>query len=389
MEYDLVLTGGRVIDPSQSIDRVTDVAFANGKTAAVGDGLAPLATTVEDATGSIVTPGLIDLHTHVYWRGSSLGVDPLILARGGCTTLVDTGSAGPGNYAGFLEHVIRPSPVRIIAYLNISFAGIFGFSKRIMMGESGDLRLMAPIDTVETIEKYRDSLAGIKVRVGLNASGNSGLVPLDIARQAAERAKAPMMVHIDHPPPTLQDVLARMRPGDVLTHCFRPFPNNPNTADGGILDAVLDARRRGVIFDIGHGMGSFAFSTARAMLANGFMPDCISSDVHALCIDGPAFDLLTTLSKFLCLDMPLMEVIRAATENPAKALRRPDLGSFREGCAGDASILCLEDGAFGYVDSTGEVLNGQKRIAARATVIDGKIWHRNERAHHDARRKTR
>lgn len=384
MDYDLVLTGGRVIDCSQSIDRVTEVAFQDGKVAAIGEGLAGRAKSVEDVTGSIVTPGLIDLHTHVYWRGASLGVDPLILARGGCTTLVDTGSAGPGNYGGFLEHIIKPSPVRIVAFLNISFAGIFGFSKRIMMGESGDLRLMAPLDVVEVAERHRDSLAGIKVRVGFNASGNSGIAPLDIARQAAEQVGMPMMVHIDIPPPTLEEVLVRMRPGDILTHCFRPFPNNPNRADGKILDAVLDARRRGVIFDVGHGMGSFAFSTARVMLGKGFMPDCISSDVHALCIDGPAFDLLTTMSKFVCLGMPLPEVIRSATENPAKALRRADLGSFKAGCAGDASILNLESGVFDYRDSTGELLRGTTRLVPRGVVIQGKIWHRNGETHRDA-----
>src|SRR6202034_2510661 len=143
------------------------------------------------------------LHTHGAWGGTSLGVDPLILARGGCTTLVDTGSAGPGNFPGVLEHVIRPSPVRIIALLNVSFAGIYGFSKRIMVGESGDLRLMAPIDAVEVALANRDTIGGIKVRVGFNASGNSGTVPLDIARLVAEQVGMPMMVHIDHPPPML------------------------------------------------------------------------------------------------------------------------------------------------------------------------------------------
>src|SRR5271170_3865163 len=170
----------------------------------------------------IGTPGLIDLHTHVYWGGTSLGVDPLILARRGCTTLVDTGSAGPGNYPGFLEHVIKPSPVRIIALLNVSFAGIYGFSKWVMVGESGDLRLMAPIDAVEVALTNRDTIGGIKVRVGMHASENSGTVPLDIAREAADEAGVPLMVHIDHPPPTLEDVLTRMRKGDILTHCFRP-----------------------------------------------------------------------------------------------------------------------------------------------------------------------
>ena len=134
MTFDLVLRGGRVIDPAQAIDRVLDVAFSNGKVAALGENLGDDSRHVKDVTGNIVTPGLIDLHTHVYWGGTSLGVDPLPLARGGCTTLVDTGSAGPGNYSGFLEHVIKPSPVRIIAYLNVSFAGIYGFSKRIMVG---------------------------------------------------------------------------------------------------------------------------------------------------------------------------------------------------------------------------------------------------------------
>ena len=376
MAFDLVLRGGRVIDPSQSIDRVTDVAFAGGRVAAIGDGLAADARSVEDATGLIVTPGLIDLHTHVYWGGTSLGVDPLILARGGCTTLADTGSAGPGNYRGFLEHVIRPSPVRILAYLNVSFAGIYGFSKRIMVGESGDLRLMAPLDAVEVALANRDTLVGIKVRVGFNASGNSGLVPLDIARQVADRVGLPMMVHIDVPPPTLPEVLARMRPGDILTHCFRPFPNTPATSDGKVHPAVTEARERGIIFDIGHGMGSFSFDTARVMLANGFPPDCISSDVHALCIDGPAFDLVTTMSKFICLGMPLAEVIHAATERPAHAMRRPDLGTFKPGSAGDATLLALEEGQFAYRDSTNAELTGRLRLSPRGVVIGGAMWHR-------------
>jgi dihydroorotase len=372
MTFDLVLKGGRIVDPSQGIDAVRDVGFRDGRVAEVGAGLDGAA--VKDVSGMMVTPGLIDLHTHVYWGGTSLGVDPLRLARGGCTTLVDTGSAGPGNYPGFLEHVIKASPVRIIAFLNVSFAGIYGFSKRVMVGESGDLRLMAPIDAVETVRANRDTIAGIKVRVGLHASQNSGTVPLDIAREAADEAGVPLMVHIDHPPPTLEDVLVRMRKGDILTHCFRPFPNSPTTAEGRVRSAVVEARKRGVIFDIGHGMGSFAFKTARTMLANGFAPDSISSDVHALCIDGPAFDLLTTMSKFLCLGMPLTDVVRAATEAPASALRRSDLGSFRQGGAGDASILALENGDFDYVDVTGEHLSGRTRLSARGIVLNGHWW---------------
>jgi dihydroorotase len=372
MTLDLVLKRGRVIDPAQGIDAVMDVGFQGARVAKIGSDLS--GATVKDVSNRIVAPGLIDLHTHVYWGGTSLGVDPVRLVRGGCATLVDAGSAGPGNYPGFLEHVIRPSPARILAYLNVSFAGIYGFSKRIMVGESGDLRLMAPIDAVEVIEANRDTIVGVKVRVGLHASQYSGVIPLDIARQVADEVGLPMMVHIDHPPPTLEDVLARMRNGDILTHCFRPFPNNPATVQGGVRDAVVEARKRGVIFDIGHGMGSFAFKTARTMLANGFMPDCISSDVHALCIDGPAFDLLTTMSKFVCLGVKLDRVIQAATETPAKALRRDDLGTLRPGAVGDASILELETGEFGYVDVAGERMTGQRRLSPRGVVLKGRLW---------------
>ncbi|KMO16901.1 amidohydrolase/deacetylase family metallohydrolase [Methylobacterium platani] len=378
MTFDLVLAGGRVVDPSQSIDRIADVAFADGKVAAVGEGLAASARAVHDCAGRLVTPGLIDLHTHVYWGGTSLGVDAPALARSGAvTTFVDTGSAGPGNFPGFRRHVVEPSPVRIIPLMSVSFAGIYAFSKRVNVGESGDQRLLCAPAALEVALANRDVLGGLKVRVGRNAGGTSGIVPLDIARQVADAAGMMLMVHIDEPPPTLDEVLARLRPGDILTHAFRPFPNTPVTADGRVRPEVLEARARGVIFDIGHGMGSFAFSVGRTMLENGFLPDCISSDVHALCIEGPAFDLLTTMSKFLCLGMPLVEVIRAATDNPARALTRADLGTFRTGAAGDASVLSLDSGRFDYVDSTGAHLSGEQRLSAKATVIDGAVFHAN------------
>jgi dihydroorotase len=185
----------------------------------------------------------------------------------------------------------------------------------------------------------------------------------------------PLMAHIDHPPPSYEEVIARLRPGDILTHAFRPFPNAPATAQGTVKRAVVEARRRGVLFDIGHGKGSFAFKTARAMLANGFRPDTISSDVHALCIDGPAFDLVTTMSKFLCLGMPLADVIAASTVNAATALKRPELGSLKPGCVGDATVLSVKEGRFDYVDAVGEHMTGDRRIGSDGVVIAGRWWH--------------
>jgi len=383
MSYDLILRGGRVVDPSQKLDAVTDVAFADGKVARIGAGLRPDAKTdVRDVSGHIVTPGLIDLHTHVYWGGTSLGVDAEdFCRRSGVTTAVDTGSAGPGNFAGFRKHVIERSAVRILAYLHVSFAGIYAFSPRVMVGESEEIRLMAPIDAVEVANANRDIIVGIKVRVGARASGRSGTVPLDIALQVADEVGMPVMAHIDDPPPSYEEVIARLRPGDVLTHAFRPYPNAPATAQGTVKQAVLDARRRGVLFDIGHGKGSFAFKTARAMLANGFLPDTISSDVHALCINGPAFDQVTTMSKFLCLGMPLAGVIAASTVNAAFALKRPELGSLKPGSVGDATILSVKDGRFDYVDVVGEHLTGDRRIVSEGVVIAGRWWHPKRSGH--------
>jgi dihydroorotase len=377
MTYDLILRGGRVIDPSQKLDAVTDVAFSQGKVARIGPGLqADADTDIRDVSGAIVTPGLIDLHTHVYWGGTSLGIDAEHFCRlSGVTTAIDTGSAGPGNFAGFRKHVIERSEVRILAYLHVSFAGIYAFSPRVMVGESEELRLMAPIDAAEVANANRDVIVGIKVRVGARASGRSGTVPLDIALQVAEEVGMPVMAHIDEPPPSYEEVIARLRPGDVLTHAFRPYPNAPATAQGTVKQAVLDARRRGVLFDIGHGKGSFAFKTARAMLANGFLPDTISSDVHALCINGPAFDQVTTMSKFLCLGMSLADVIAASTVNAAFALKRPELGSLKPGSVGDATILSIKDGRFDYVDVVGEHLTGDRRIVSDGVVIAGRWWH--------------
>ena len=378
MPFELVLRNGRVVDPSQNIDRVTDVAFSGGKVAAIGDKLDAGAADVRDVTGRIVTPGLIDLHTHVYWGGTSLGIDAEMFARkSAVTTCVDTGSAGPGNFAGFRKHVIERSAIRILPYLHVSFAGIYGFSNKVMVGEGHDIRLLAARDCLEVVEANRDLIVGIKVRLGRTASGAAGITPLDVAQEVADQTGLPMMVHNDEPPPSYEAVVARLRPGDVLTHCFRPFPNSPIDGKGEVKPALIEARKRGVLFDVGHGMGSFSWKTARAMMDKGFAPDTISSDVHALCIDGPAYDQVTTLSKFLALGMSLPEVIAASTVNAAKALNRPDLGALKPGSVGDASILSLDDGSFPLEDVRGEVTTAGQRLFAKGVVVGGRWWHAN------------
>ncbi len=376
MTAELILKGGRVIDPSQNIDRIADVAFAGGKVLKVGDNLdAGPETQVRDVSGRIVSPGLIDLHTHVYWGGTSLGIDAEEFCRkSGVTTAVDTGSAGPGNFAGFRKHVIEKSEVRILAYLHISFAGIFAFSERLYVGESENVRLMAPRECAEVADANRDVIIGIKVRLGRYASGDQGMTPFGYAMQVAEEVGLPLMVHIDEPPPSYEEVVAALRPGDVLTHCFRPFPNTPVMAQGTVKPVVREAQQRGVVFDVGHGRGSFAFRTARAAMANGFLPDTISSDVHQLCINGPAFDQVTTMSKFLCMGMELTEVIRRSTVSAAMALKRPELGTLKPGSAGDVTVLSVQQGRFDYVDVVGEKMEGDRKIVSEGVVIGGRWW---------------
>ncbi len=376
-QYDLVITNGTVLDPSQRLHAVADVAIAGGRIAAVGPGLAREgAVRVIDVPGKLVTPGLIDLHAHVYWGGTSLGVDPDELSvRAGVTTFIDAGSAGAGNIRGLRRHLIERARVRVLPFLNISYAGIFAFSRQLMVGESVDLRLLHVGEAVRAAREHGDLVLGIKVRLGLIAGEGQGIAPLHLALAAAEALGARMMVHTDMPPPTRREVLPLLRPGDILTHAFRPFPNGP-TVDPGVTGRVLpelwDARSRGVVIDIGHGMGSFSFESAEACLAAGFLPDVISSDVHALCIDGPAYDLPTMMSKLLALGMPLDRVIAAATVGPARAIGRADLGTLRVGAPADVTVMDDRDGSFSFMDVTGRTMHARRRLVPVLTVIGGR-----------------
>ncbi len=373
--YDIVLSGGRVVDPSQDLDSTADVAISGGKVAAVGQGLAGDAKSVRDVSGRIVVPGLIDIHAHIYWGATYLSVEPERVARmSGTTTFVDAGSAGAGTFHGFRRHIVDPSPFRIVAFLNISHAGIYGYGPGFMVGESHDLRLLNAGACVKVARQHEDLIVGVKVRLGSNVSELVGIGALDVAIEAAEELDLPVMVHIGPPPPRRKDILDRLRPGDILTHCCRMFPNAAVDRARNIRREVEEARERGIVFDVGHGRGSFDFDVARAMVEADFVPDVLSSDVHVNSIDGPAFDVLVTMSKFLSLGVPMMDVVRSATVNPAKAIGRPELGSLRPGSPGDAVVLRHEEGAFDYQDSLGQTFNGGQRLYPDGIVIGGEWW---------------
>jgi dihydroorotase len=263
MDMNILLRGGRVIDPANGIDRIGDLALSHSRIVSAND-VDQADFDLIDVGGSIVVPGLVDFHTHVYWGGTSLAIqaEPYA-AKSGVTTLIDAGTAGASNYLGFRDHVIARSDLRILAYLNVSYAGIFAWAPQLMFGECSDLRLLDPVECVRVAKENQGVLAGIKVRLGRYASGATGTAPLEIALQVAEGAGLPVMAHIDYPPPGYQDVLDRLRPGDVLTHSYKPFPNSLLSQSGAVRDAAIHARDRGVIFDIGHGTASFGFHSAR------------------------------------------------------------------------------------------------------------------------------
>jgi dihydroorotase len=373
--YDLVLTNGRILDPANGRDFRGDVAFGGGRIAAIGPSLSKdQRGPVVDVSGAIIAPGLIDIHTHVYWGATYLSVDANVVARAGATTtLVDAGSSGAATFAGFRRFVVDKSEPRVLAFLNISQPGIFCYGINMMVGEVDDFRLLSAKAAFEVADQNRDVIVGIKVRLGATESGALSLGALDVALEAADWLGLPVMAHVELPPPRLGNILERLREGDILTHCCRPRPNSATDRLGRVKEEVLQARERGVLFDLGHGRSSFNFDVASQMLAAGFPPDVISTDIHFANVNGPVHNLLVTMSKFLCLGMPLTDVLARVTSSAARAIGRPDLGKLEVGSPGDAVILDVEQGSFTYQDSTARSITGTERLSCRGMVIAGKL----------------
>lgn len=333
---DLLLRGGRIVDPGRGVDRTGDLLVRDGRVAAIGapgeTGAAPDATVI-DAAGALVLPGLIDLHGHWY-DASPYGVDPLASLAGGATTAVDAGTAGYGTFPAFRRYVIDRSPVRVLAYIHVAAAGLAAS----VVGELEEIRYARPRETAEVIRAHREVVVGVKVRIGTQACGANTTAALTLALEAAELAGTPAMVHIADGA-DVPAVLRALRPGDVVTHALTANGTGILDTDGRIHPAAREARRRGILFDVGHGCGSFTWRTARRALEEGFAPDTISTDLHRYSIDYPVVDLPTTMAKLRHLGMSEGEVLASVTSRAAAALQRDDVGSLVPGARADITLL--------------------------------------------------
>lgn len=374
--YDVLLRGGRVIDPSSGTSAALDVAVRGGRIARVAVSIPPAnARDVIDASGCLVTPGLIDMHVHVYDGVAPIAIPPdaHCIAKG-VTTVLDGGSSGAHTYPGFERFVIERAETRIYALLNISVVGQSTFSTENPHGELLDLSLADGPLTAAAVARHRDRILGVKVRLTRNIAGDRDLEVLGRACAAAREARVPVMAHVGGTHSPLPRILERLQPGDVITHAFRAGEGGILDERGVVLPEVREARARGIRLDVGHGANGFSFETADRALQQGLMPDVISSDLHAYNYRGPVFDLLTTLSKFLHLGMTVEQVIERATKAPAAVFPFPGgAGTLAEGALADIAVLRLEEAPVAFVDSHGVRRPAARQLRPVVTLKAGRI----------------
>ncbi len=370
-QYDLLIKGGTVIDPKNNRNAALDVAIAGGKIARVAADIPEAqARRVANARGYYVTPGLIDIHAHVY-----AGTGDRVLAgdqsvypdgfsfRTGVTTLVDAGTSGAVNFADFRDRVIVRAQTRVLAMLNIVGTGMGTLPE-------SDTGGMSVENTIRVGKANPTLVVGIKTAHYTHKDWTA----VERAVKAAEGLNVPVMVdfgnnHPERPIGTL--FMEKLRPGDLYTHCFSGLRDE--MVDGKLNAAMLQGRRRGILFDVGHGGGSFSWHVAHAAKAAGFWPDTISTDLHTGSMNAGMKDMATTMSKMLVLGMPLDKVIDASTWAAAKAIKRAELGHLTEGSEADVTVLSVDQGKFGYVDSFGARMNGNQKITAQLTVRAGRV----------------
>jgi dihydroorotase len=375
-QYDLLLKNGHTIDPLNNIDSKMDVAIANGKIAAVAADIDPaLAKKVVDVSGHYVTPGIIDIHVHVYHTREPEGLSVMADShsfKSGVTTMVDTGTAGAKHFLHFKRTVIDLSKTRIFAYINIVDLGMIGPFEQ-------DIKTFDPELAASVVLAYPDVCVGIKTAHYWTSLPFDELHPpwaaVDQAVAAGNLCNKPVMVDF-WPRPPLRSyeelILEKMRPGDIHTHVFAQ--QFPVLDENGKPNAFLhEARARGVIFDVGHGAGSFWFRNAVPAIQNGFVPDSISTDLHTRNVHGVVIDMVTTMNKILNIGVPLQEVIYRSTVTPANEIGHPELGNLSVGAEADVAVFKLDQGDFGYMDCGRAKLRGDKKLACMLTVRAGEI----------------
>ena len=371
--YDLLIKGGTVVDPAQGVNGPANVAFVNGKVASVATGISEDdATEVLDATGLIVTPGLIDLHVHNYWGVSHYGIDPDVTNIGnGVTTAVDAGSSGAATFDAFRRYVIERADTRLYALLNISLTGMISDD----IGELEDLRHADVDQAVRVGRQNRDRIVGIKARLSQDITRQHDVESLKRAIEAAEAIDGFVMIHVGKTHTPLESLIEMLRLGDVVTHSFHGHAEGILDDAGKVKEAFREHQRRGIVFDVGHGAGSFSFDVAERAMADGFRPGNISSDLHLYNIEGPVFDQVTTISKLMWLGMSLYDVIGLTTVETAKTMGVHDrLGTLKAGAVGDATIARIDEGSFKLTDSYGRSVTSRKRLTHIATVKSGQMY---------------
>jgi dihydroorotase len=366
--FDLLIRNGHIIDPSQDVDGIADLGIADGRVQATGTHLDPGGyKEVYDASGTYICPGLVDLHGHWY-EGGLYGINAEIGLNHGVTTAVDAGTTGFANFPEFRRTAIQTSRTGILAFIHISFMGLHGpFAEELL-----DLRYARPVETAMVAMANPDVAVGVKVRLGA-MTGSHGNLALELALEAAREAGMPVMAHVSAGADE-RYVLDHLRSGDILTHCFHGRTNRMVAAapDGFIPELKL-ARERGVIFDIGHGCGSFAWETAQRAFEHHFWPDTISTDLHRYSVDEPwLVTMPQVMSKFLCLGMSLRDVIAKSTSSPAAVLGRShELGSLRPGAVADLLQFRLREGSFTFTDTHRISRRGERLIEPLLTVRKG------------------
>lgn len=378
MQYDLLLTGGEVVDAEAGLRGVMDVGIAGGKIVAVAPALpASQALRTINVQGRIVTPGLVDLHAHVLVNGHDMGIHTDRCCLGaGVTTVCDAGSTGSSNFRSLREALDHHVQTRVRAFVNLSAIGITGIARS---GELAHLPYADPEGCARTIKENSDLAIGVKLRFGPGLVWEYSAEPVKLARRAADMAgDVPMMMHITDSPVPLPDLVAHMKPGDIVTHCYHGRNHGIMGQEKQIvLKEIIAAQRAGIVFDCAHGRNHFSFRVLEKALDQGFLPDTISTDLTLrTATEGPVWDMPTTMTKFLHFGMPLEEVVRRSTAAPARIMGcAGSVGTLRPGANADVSVFELRDGHFDLRDAEGVVVRAKRRLLPTLTLKDGRIFH--------------